>query len=383
MALVLLIGSGLMIKSFLRLQQVNPGFNAQNVLTFQISLPQARYKDNDQVISFYQQLLSRLHSLPGVQNVGAVTDLPFSGSSTSDYFRVEGQSAPPHGEGPGSGYRVVSPDYFKTMGVPLIRGREFNDRDAKGSPGVVLINETMAHRYWPSKDPIGDRIFFQGQTGDYLSIVGIVGDIRHVGLDTTPDAEAYVPYTNNLLLDVPISSMTIVLRTTSDTAATTSAVRSEVASLDRSLPVYNINTMDSLISESMSPWRFNATILGIFAVVALVLAIVGIYGVMAYSVTQRTHEIGIRMALGAQQRDVLKLVVGQGFILSMIGIAVGLAFAFGLTRVMTSLLYGISATDPWTFAAISSLLMLIALLASYIPARRASKVDPMIALRYE
>ena len=204
-----------------------------------------------------------------------------------------------------------------------------------------------------------------------------------MGLDTKPYAEAYVPYTNNLLLDVPISSMTIVLRTTSDAAATTSAVRSEVASLDRSLPVYNINTMDSLISESMSPWRFNATILGIFAVVALVLAIVGIYGVMAYSVTQRTHEIGIRMALGAQQRDVLKLVVGQGFILSMIGIAVGLAFAFGLTRVMTSLLYGISATDPWTFAAISSLLMLIALLASYIPARRASKVDPMIALRYE
>src|SRR6266404_3437964 len=378
LSVVLLIGAGLMIKSFIRLEQVNPGFETQNIVTVRLSLPAAQYPAGPRRAAFFQQVIARLQSLPGVQSAAAISRLPMTAGNSSRGLTIEGRPNDGSGDGPGADYRVISPDYFRSMGIPFSRGRDFTDRDTANAPPVVIINETMASRYWPDEDPLGKRLRVAAEGEPWMDIVGVVRDVKHFGLDSQSKAEIYVPYLRD-----PWPFMTIVVRSTSDLASLSNTMRNEVWAVDRDLPVPDIRTMDQLLSGSVSRPRFNTLLLGIFASIALVLAAVGIYGVMSYSVTQRTHEIGIRMALGATQSDVLKLVVGQGMKLALIGVGIGLAAALALTRVLATLLFAVGATDPATFVIISALLTGVALGACFVPARRAMKVDPMVALRYE
>jgi putative ABC transport system permease protein len=384
LSLVLLVGAGLMIKSLHVLNEVKPGFNPDNLLTMGVTLLDSKYPEDQQVIALYQQLLERLGNVPGALTVAAISELPLGGNNTNDSFIIEGRPAIAKEEEPLAEYRVVTPDYFKSMGIPLMAGRDIALTDTKQSPNVVIINESFARRHFPDGDAIGHRLRFQGQERDPLLIVGIVGDVHHFGLDQKPTPEAYVPYLQDPLReDSYARSMTLVIRTKSDPAGLAEAFRNEALAVDRSLPVYSIKGMNEYMRESLSQRRFNMTLMGIFAAVALVLAAVGIYGVLSYSVTQRTHEIGIRMAVGAQSSDILKLVVGQAMMMALAGVAIGLVSAFALTRLMAGLLYGVSATDPLIFALISVALTGVALVASFVPARRAMKVDPMVALRYE
>ena len=376
-ALLLLIGAGLLLKSFWRLQEVEPGFNPKNALAVNLELPRMKYPEDQQCAAFYSQLIERVSSLPGVQAVGASSVLPFA----DDYvvgFVIQGRPPVAPGEMRSANYYAVSPDYFKAMGIPLIRGRFFTERDNQDAPRVMIINETMARRYFPDEDPIGKRILITQGPETFREIVGIVGDVKQYGLDTETTAQTYEPY-----LQQPFSFMTLVVRATTDATSLGAAVRSQVLAVDKDQPVSSIETLEKLVSDSVARQRFSMTLLGVFAGVALVLAAVGIYGVMAYAVTQRTHEIGIRMALGAQDVDVLRLVIGQGMILALIGVACGLIGAFALTRLMSSLLFGVRATDPFVFAGVALLLAGVALVACYIPARRAARVDPNVALRYE
>ncbi len=380
LALVLLIGAGLMIKSFMRLQQVDPGFRPQHLLSMQVTLPGYKYQEPAQLAAFDQQALEQIKALPGVQSVGATSILPMSGNNSSGSFRIEGRDVP-QGEQPPHGDRwSASAGYFQTMTIPLVKGRYFGERDTADAPGVAIIDETMARKYWPNEDPLGKRITFEGgrENPRYREIIGIVGHVKHNGLEGESRVQYYIP-----LAQRPTNNVYLVIRTANDPASLAGAVRGILRTLDKDLPVYKVTTMERLVADSMARQRFSMFLLGSFAVVALVLAAIGLYGVMAYMVTQRTHEIGVRMALGAQRRDVLKMVIGQGMLLSIIGVALGLVAAFALTRLMSSLLFGVSATDPLIFAAISLTLTSVALLACYIPARRATKVDPMIALRYE
>jgi putative ABC transport system permease protein len=377
LALLLLVGAGLLIRSFYRLQQVTPGFNSKNALAVTVSLPGKKYPQDDQQSGFFAQLLDRVATLPGVVAVGATQSLPIQG----DYvlaFNIQGR--PPNGPGqePNTNYYAVSPDYFKAMGIPLLRGRVFTEQDKKDSPRVAVINEELAKKFFPDEDPIGKRINVTNGPERFREIVGIVGDVKQYGLAQPTTMQTYEPY-----LQTPFSGMTLVVRADGNPAALTGAIRSEVLAIDKEQPVSRIRPLEQVVSESVAKQRFLMLLLGIFASVALVLAAVGLYGVMSYSVNQRTHEIGIRAALGAQRKDVLKLVVGQGMALALSGAGIGLTASFALTRLMTSLLFGVSATDPLTFAGIALLLTIVALLACYLPARRAMKVDPMIALRYE
>jgi putative ABC transport system permease protein len=380
LALVLLLGAGLMLKSFWRLQQVNPGFDPKHALVASIGLPGSRYSDNQQRIAFFNQLSQQLSALPGVQAVGATQSLPLGG----DYvlgFIIQGRPPAAPGEDRSTNYYSVTPGYFKAMGIPLLRGRLFTEQDNGQAPSVAVINEAMAKHYFPGEDPIGKRIHVTQGPENFREIVGIVGDVKQYGLDQDTPVQTYTPY-----LQMPFSSMTVVARTAGDPLSLSAALRSQVLSIDKQQPVASIRTMEQILYNSLANQRFSMLLLAIFAVVALVLAAVGIYGVMAYAVTQRTHEIGIRMALGASQSKVLKLVIRQGMLLTVIGVALGLASAFTLSILLTSfstLLYGIQATDPVTYAGISLLLTLVALAACYIPALRATKVDPMIALRCE
>jgi putative ABC transport system permease protein len=384
LSLVLLVGAGLMIKSLHLLNEVKPGFNPDKLLTMGVTLLSSRYPEDQQVVSLYQQLLERLGNTPGAESVAAISELPLAGSNTNDSFTIEGRPAIAKEEEPLAEYRVITPDYFKSMGIALLAGRDIALTDTKQSPNVVVINESFARRHFPDGDAIGHRLKFQGQLRDPLLIVGVVGDVHHFGLDEKPTPEAYVPYLQDPLRDESYArSMTIVVRTKSDPEALAGTFRNEALAVDKSLPVYGIKTMSEYMRDSLSQRRFNMMLLGIFAAVALVLAAVGIYGVLSYSVSQRTHEIGIRMAVGAQPKDILKLVVGQAMMMALLGVAIGLVAAFALTRLMASLLYGVSATDPLIFALISVALTSVALAASLVPARRAIKVDPMIALRYE
>jgi len=383
LSLVLLVGAGLMIRSFARLSNVEPGFNPVRVLTMGVTLLPNKYPEDQRVGAFYSQLLERAAAAPGVESAGAISDLPLSGSNTSDSFTIEGRPAVAKEDQPSTEYRVVTPGYFESMGIPLLAGRDFAVSDTKQSPNVTVINEAFARRHFAQEDPVGHRLKLQGQERDPLLIVGVVGNVRDFGLDEQPTPEAYVPFLQDPLSETYKRSMTIVARTKSDPGAVAESLRTELTSLDKSLPVYALKPMTEYLRDSLSRRRFNMVLLSVFGGVALLLAAVGIYGVISYGVTQRIHEIGIRMAVGAQDRDILKLVIGQALGLTLTGVAAGLAAALALTRLMESLLFEVSATDPLTFAAISVVLTVVALAACFVPARRATKVDPMIALRYE
>jgi len=376
LALILLIGAALMIQSFLRLRNVSAGFTPDSVLTMEVSLPLNSYP-RERRPAFFQQLLERAQSVPGAQVVAAAKHLPLSGDNMNFAFDIEGRPFPP-GRSPGADCRFVTADYFKALRISVIKGRVFSESDGPQAPPVLLINKAMADRFFPNEDPVGKRLQlginnFAGQ------IVGIVGDVKHVGLDAEVNDEVYLPY-----LQAPfLIDMTLLVRTSGDPMSLAGAMRNELGTLDKQVSIGKVRTMDTIAAESVAQPRFRTLLLSLFGISALLLASVGIYGVMSYAVTQRTQEIGIRMALGAQVSDVRKLVIGNGMTLALMGVVIGLAGAYGLTRLMASLLFGISATDAPTFAAISAILIAVALIACFIPARRATKVDPLVALRYE
>jgi putative ABC transport system permease protein len=377
-ALVLLVGAGLMIKSFMRLQGVDPGFKPERILAVDLSLPAAKYKEPAQQVAFFDQLVGRVSQLPNVERVAATAALPFSGGAVLAFY-VDGRPAPPPGREPDAEYRVVTPNYFETMGITLVRGSVFNEQHTSNAPGVAVINETLARKYFAGEDPIGKRINFGDPAkSPWRTVIGIVRDIRQQSLDTEPYAQVYSPYAQ-----FPSRSMTLVARTSSDPPGLVPSIRNELSAMDKDQPLYNVRTMAQVMSESIARERFSMLLIAIFAGVGLVLASVGIYGVMSYTVAQRTHEIGVRMALGASASDVLKMVVRQGMILALAGTGLGLVAAVLLTRLISSLLFSVSATDPATYVLISLLLILVALVACFIPARRATRVDPMVALRYE
>jgi putative ABC transport system permease protein len=390
-ALVLLAGAGLLLKSFVRVQEESPGFDASHVLTMRVVLPEAKYKGYEEHRAFFSNLFARLRRLPGVEAVGANNLLPFSGGGGSRGFLIEGQPVPPGQPHPEEQLRFITPGYFEAMSIPLLRGRDISERDVNGAPRVALVSRSMAERHWPGEEVIGKRFAYSGigrgqdQNPDWIEIVGVVGDVKHRGLDIDSRPEIYVPVHQPLFANRPTPplSLYVAMRTKGDPAALGTAARREVLAVDPEQPVANMKTMTQRIAESVAPRRFNMALLGLFAGVALLLAVVGIYGVMSYAVARRTHEIGVRVALGAQGRDVLRLVLGQGMWLALAGVGLGLSIAYAATRVMSSLLYGVSATDTLTFAVVSLLLTAAALLACLIPARRATKVDPMEALRYE
>ena len=379
--LMLLVGAGLLVKSFLKLQQVDPGFaSPENVMTMRISLP-SRYEENEQSAAFIKQVTERVGNVPGVESVGAISVIPLAGTNIRTTFNIKKRPFPANQEPPIE-LRAVTPNYFRAMGVPVLKGRPFNEQDVKGKPGAIIISDTMARQYWPAEDPLGQVVSIGVSVSENepteWEIVGIVGNVKHFSLDTEPVPEMYVPHAQQ-----PWTSMTLVARSQSDPRALIDPIRSQVLAVDHDQPVSNIRTMGEVVASSIAQQRFYMLLLSLFAVMALVLAAVGIFGVMSYSVTERTREIGIRMALGAQTRDVLRFIVGQGVMLAMIGVVIGLAGALLLTQFMAKMLYEVKAFDPVTFIVISLLLVGVALLACYIPARRATKVDPMVALRYE
>lgn len=382
-ALVLLVGAGLMIKSFMRLQQVDMGFNPNKAMAVSVPLPLLKYPEDSQRITFFQQLLEKTGALPGVQAVGATSGVPMSGSDFVLAFEVQGRPPVPLEASQSTNFYSISSDYFTAMGISLLRGRMFTERDTKDSLPVAVINETMAKKIFPDEDPIGKRITFDTRADKpaWFEIVGIVGDVKHYGLDRPSPMQTYEPFTQQTM-----SSMTLVVRSTNDPTNLSAAIRSQVLSLDKEQPISNISTLDQYISTSMAQQQFSTQLFGIFAAVAMTLACIGIYGVLSYSVTQRTHEIGIRLALGAQTSDVLRMVIKQGLLLTIVGIICGIAAAITLARVLTDfsgLLFDVKATDPMTFVMIAIGLLCVALVACFVPARRATKVDPMVALRGE
>jgi putative ABC transport system permease protein len=380
-SLVLLIGAGLLINSFLRLRNVDPGFRTDNLLTMKIVLPEPKYEEMERRSAFYTELVNRVQSLAGVRSAAVTSNLPLYRQGNSISIGIEGQPAPPPGQERIIVTRIISPRYFDTMSIPVLQGRGLTEQDTETTPNVVVISETMARRYWPGEDAVGKRIAVGRirKPADWIQVVGVAKDVRQFELNAEPKPQMYLTYRQAGFFD----SRDLVVKTDVDPASMAATVRKAVWEIDKDQPVSNIQTMDQILADSIARQRFSMLVLAIFAAVALVLAGVGIYGVMSYSVAQRTHEIGIRMALGAQTGAVLKLAVGYGMKLVIAGIAIGLVAAFALTRVMSTLLFGVTATDPTTFTLISLLLIAVAVVASYVPARRATRVNPIIALRYE
>ncbi|MFP5261920.1 MAG: ABC transporter permease [Blastocatellia bacterium] len=381
-ALMLLVCAGLLMRSFMRLMDVNPGFNPQNLITMQVTLPRSKYGENTQMSAFYGQALERVKALPGVQSAAFGTNLPMSGNNTSASFSVEGLQVAPGESSPHGDPHLVTPDYFQAMQIPLLKGRYFTEQDSKDSLPVTIIDDVLADRYWPDQDPVGRRIaaHFDSKAGqlNWRTIVGVVGHVKRYGLDGKVKEQYYFPEAQRTQ-----PNMALLVRSASDPARLVPSIRDAIHAVDKDQPIYRVMSMEEMVSNSVAQKRFSMVLLGIFAGVALLLAAVGIYGVMSYSVTQRTHEIGIRMALGASRGDVLKMVVRQGMTLTLIGVGVGLGFALLVARVMSSLLFGIGSHDTATFITIPAILAGVALGACFIPARRATRVDPMVALRYE
>ena len=379
LALVLLAGSSLLLQSFYRLTDVNPGFQASHLLTFQVTLPDSKYRQDSARAAFFTQFLEKLRALPGAISATADVTPPFSGIGSATDFAIVGEPPLPPGEAHGTAVRVIEPDYFRTMSIPLVRGRTFNDREFAQQSNVVIINKALADEYFPGKNPTGQKIIIDMKDTNLPdTIIGVAGDVHESSLASAPEPLSYWPYP-----ELPYSVMTVVVRTTTPPLSMIPAVREVLRQLDKEQPIAKISTMDQLISDSVARSRFTMLLLSIFAGLALTLACIGIYGVMAYSVAQRTHEIGIRLALGAQRKDVLRLILRYGLRLALIGVGIGIAAGLLLTRLLASLLYGTKPGDPLTFIGVSALLIFVALMACYIPSRRAMRVDPMVALRYE
>jgi putative ABC transport system permease protein len=381
LGLVLLIGAGLMIRSFGLLVNVNPGFDPENVLTCRISLTKAVYENTEERVRYVHQTLERLQALPGVENAAFVAPMPFSGGNVGGDFRIEGRPRPEPGQEPGANMRSVTPQYFQAIRIPVRSGRYFTGQDQRGGVGVAIINETLARRYFPDEDPLGKRISNIGANqneGDpeQWEIVGVIGDVHHSSLTRPPAAELYLPYQQN--------SWTwgnFFIRTITDPAPLTKSFTEQIRAGDTTVPITNVGPLTQAISNTVAQMRFYTFLFVLFGALGLILTLTGIYGVISYTVSQRTQEIGIRMALGAQASDVLKMLIRQGMVLTGVGIGIGVVAAGALTRLMANMLFEVSATDPLTFAVIVLLLALVALLACWIPARRATKVDPLVALR--
>jgi len=375
LAVMLLIGSGLMLKSFQRLTDVNPGFNPDRLLTMAVGLQFIHYQDPARQVAFFEQALQRIRALPGVVSAGACTSLPPTYIQQSTGFTIEGRPAESGTQPPSAIYMPATPGYLEALGVPLLRGRTIRNADTAQAPGVVVINQTLASRFFPDEDPVGHRITISGVL---RTIVGVVGDAKYQGLGVEAGPQAYVPHAQS-----PYPGMRIVVRTTTDPASLISAVRSQIQSVDNEEGPTRFAPMTTLLAESVAQPRFNTFLIGLFAGLAFILAAIGIYGVINYDVTQRTGEIGVRMALGAQSRDVIRLILRQGILLTFGGLVLGIAGAFALTRFLSGLLFEVKPSDPVIYGAVSVLLASVAVLACLIPARRATKVDPLIALRYE
>jgi putative ABC transport system permease protein len=375
-AMTLLVGAGLMLNSFARLQRVDTVMDVDKILTVEINLPSTRYSDRAQVTAFYQELVRRVESLPGVEGVSLSNTMPLSANAPSDPLAIEGRpytAASPTW----AAWQAVMPNYFRTLGIPFIAGRDFIEQAASGDSGEAVINETTARLYFPNENPIGKRIALGGGP-PWLTIVGVVKDTRQRGLESEPGPDWYFPYSRR-----PIRHASLLLRTSGDRMSLASAVRNQISAIDKEQPVLAIKTLNEVIASTTATRRFNTLLLAVFAAVALILAATGIYSVISYSVTQRTREVGVRMALGAQPRNVVLLILKQGLTLTLIGVAAGILGAIAAARAMSGLLYGVTATDPATFAAISLLLAIVATLACYLPARRAARVEPLAALRHE
>jgi len=378
---VLLAGAGLLFRSFLRLQEVDTGFSSHQVLTARLTPSGGNFREDADYINFFDKVLQRLNTVPGVQHTGVINTLPLSKGPTTG-FRVEGRPVVTRDKYIGTNFRSVSDDYFQAMSIPVVQGRGFNDRDAQTSPAVVLINQVLAQNDFAGENPIGKRITFGGvdsqQQPEWFEIVGVTASVRSMELRENPEPELYFSARQN-----PFQNMSVVIRSSVEPTSLAGSLRQIVNEIDKSVPVSDIKTMDHIVSQSVTQPRFNLFLLGLFSAVALLLSVAGIYGVTAYTVTQRTHELGIRLALGAQVGDVLRMILGEGMAVIGIGIVIGLSAAFVLMRLLNSFLFGVSATDPFTFAAITAVLIGAGLLACYVPARRATKVDPLEALRYE
>ena len=377
-AVVLLIGAGLMIRSILRIREVEPGLRPQNLLTAKISLPREKYEDAESTIRFYKQVLERVSNLPGVESVGLTSHLPIEEQGYNGNITVEGKTYPPN-ESPLVEYRAVNEDYFQTANIPLLRGRHFSSEERDDSQPVVLINDAMAQQIWPGEDPIGKRV---GEDTP-ATVIGVVGNVKNYGLLRKPAPEMYAPFTMKNFWPDMRWNMRLLVRSSLDDSNIAAAVRREVQAVDPAQPIYGVQTMNLVIENTVRDKNVNTTLLTVFAGVSLLLALIGVYGVMSYTVAQHTREIGIRMALGAQPRAILKLVVGRGLLLVSTGAVIGVLASFGLTRFIENMLFGVTPTDPLTFTAIVLLLGLVALLACLIPAQRAMRVDPIVVLRHQ